>query len=345
MDNPTNPSKGQSFEDVSASDFADRRGKGVERIRIDRNHAGRHVWFAVLCALPLVAFWGALSRLTVLAYRSDYYSHTIAIPFLCGYLIYRERGKIFAIIHASPQWGAALGLLAGLLFSLQKWGLPWTAPETRFSLLVLTSVLCWIAAFALCYGCRAFRAALFPLLMLLLMVPLPMAAMDDFIHLTRVGSAEVAAAIFGVVGLPVYRNGFLFVLPGVSIEIVKECSGIHSTVALSILSAVAGYVFLRSTWKRLFVLLLVFPIVSLTNGLRIATLALVANSGDRTILHSSLHRDGGILFFLIACGLIALALRCLRAAGETRKPTAGTPAQSGDAGGSSNLTVPLSHSS
>lgn len=344
MNNRIDSARGQSREDACASDRAHRWGKGV-RTGVHGNHAGRHVWFVVLSALPLLVFWGTLSKLTVLAYRSDYYSHTVVIPFLCGYLVYRERKTIFAAPQTSPRWGAALGLLGVLLFLLQKWGLPRMAPEARFSLLILTSVLCWMSAFALCYGRKALRTALFPLLMLLLMVPLPMAAMDDFIHLTRVGSAEVAAAIFSVAGLPVYRDGFLFVLPGVSIEIAKECSGIHSTVALFILGAVAGYLFLRSTWKRVFVLLLVFPIVSLTNGLRIATLALVANSGDRSILHSSLHRDGGILFFLVACGLIALALRCLRPARASRNRGSGTPAQSGDAAGPGNLTAPLSHSS
>jgi exosortase len=274
---------------------------------------GRHIWFALLCIASGIAFWKPLSVLVHLAYASDYYSHTVVVPLLAGYLIYRKRHEIFAFSRTSARLGIPILLAGALVFVLQMFGSSWISKQGRFSLVVFAVVLLWMGAFALCYGRRPFRAALFPLLLLLLTIPFPMTAMDDFIHLTRVGSTEVASAIFTAFGVPVFRDGFLFVLPGVSIEVAKECSGIHSTMALFILTLTCGYLFLRSAWKRALLLLFVFPIVSLTNGLRIATLTLLAEYVDKNIFNTSLHRNGGIFFFLVAFALIAVTLRLISA--------------------------------
>jgi exosortase len=282
--------------------------------------ADRHAAFALFLALSVILFWEPLRALENLAFHSDYYTHTVLIPLLAGYLIYRGRKRIFAGSRASLRLGLPLLLAATLLFSLAEWGR--VAAPGQPGLAIFSLVLFWAGGFALCYGLRAFETARFPLLLLLLMVPLPMAAMDRFMEVTRVGSAEVASAIFSVSGVPYLREGFLFVLPGVSIEIAKECSGIHSTVALFVLTLTCGYLFLRSPWKKVLLLLAVFPIVSLTNGLRIATLTLLAEFVDRNIFNTSLHRNGGILFFFVAFGLILLLLRFVARwrAGKTIEP-------------------------
>lgn len=260
----------------------------------------RHLWFALLCVASGGLFWRPLSALASLAWKSDYYTHTVIVPLLVGYLIYKERGRIFKDIHGSFGFGILLLFTGILLYGLTEL----VFKDARLLLAIFSIVLFWIGAFALCYGLKTVRAALFPLFLLFLTVPLPMAEMDWFMQSIRAGSAEVASAIFTACGVPVFRNGFYFFLPGVSIEIAKECSGIHSTLALLVLSLVAGYMFLRSTWKRGLLVLLVVPIVSLTNGLRIATLTLLAAYVDKNILRSSLHRDGGILFFMLALSLL-----------------------------------------
>jgi hypothetical protein len=53
-------------------------------------------------------------------------------------------------------------------------------------------------------------------------------------------------ARFKLFGVPVFRQGFRFSLPGVEIEIAKECSGIRSSVALYNTGLLIGHVFLPS---------------------------------------------------------------------------------------------------
>jgi exosortase len=276
-----------------------------------RFELGRHVWFALACIISGLTLWGPLKALASLAYHSDYYSHTVVMPLLAGYLIFIRRRTIFNSSRPSPEMGIPLLAGGSLVFILGRWALPAAGPAVHLSLAILSLALFWMGSFAFCYGRRSFLTALFPLLLLLLMVPLPLATMDDFIQVTRIGSTAVASAIFSVFGVPVFRNGFLFVLPGVSIEVAKECSGIHSTIALFLLTLICAYLFLPSPWRRALLLLFVFPIVSLTNGVRIATLTLVAEYIDENILHSSLHREGGVLFFLLALGIMLGVLRLL----------------------------------
>jgi exosortase len=272
----------------------------------------RHTFFALLCIFSGIVFLGPLRALVLLALHSDYYSHTVVMPLLAGCLVYWNRRRIFVEDRLGLLSGLTLMSASALLFVLQQWGMSRTSQQGRLSWAILSIVLFWIGGFALCYGRRAFRATLFPLLLLLLMIPFPITAMDDFIYLTRLGSADVASAVFSAVGVPVFREGFQFILPGVSIEIAKECSGIHSTIALFVLSIIAGHLFLRRPWKRTLLLLFVFPIVSLTNGLRIATLTLIAQYVDKNIFNTSFHRNGGIFFFLVAFGLIVMILRFFR---------------------------------
>jgi exosortase/archaeosortase family protein len=54
------------------------------------------------------------------------------------------------------------------------------------------------------------------------------------------------------------------------------------------------------------------PIVCVTNGLRIASLTLLAEYVDPSFLHGSLHRQGGMGFFLLALLLLFAILQPLR---------------------------------
>jgi exosortase len=266
----------------------------------------KHGLFAALLLACGILFFEPLHTLGSLALGSDYYSHTIVVPFLAGYLIFQERKRVFVGGKASLRAAAPL-FLAGAVFSvLFAVGSPSSEHQRQLLLSIFAVVLFWQGSFALCYGGRAFRAALFPLSLLLLMVPLPMRIMNGFTHIIRVGSTYVSAAFISACGIPMYRDGFYIALPEIKIEVARECSGIHSIIALVIISLIVGHIAMRSAWKRGLLLLLTLPIVSVTNGLRIATLAVLAEYVDRNILNSSLHRDGGVLFFLLALSLLML---------------------------------------
>lgn len=294
---------------IQARDLTARERTAEFPFSVHKKIRHRHIWFALFCVVGGVLFWEPLRTLVGVARQSDYYSHTLVIPLLTGYLIYRKRKQMFFGNHLNLNLGIPLLFAGVFLYHLTGKVSLLGGQEEGLALAVFSIVLFWIGGFILCYGSRAFRAALFPILILFLSVPLPPGVMESFMHIIRAGSAEVAAAIFNLLSVPVFRDGFYFVLPGINIEIARECSGIHSTLALFILSLMAGHMFLRSISKKMLVTLCVFLIVSLTNGLRIATISLLAAYVDKSFLFGRLHRNGGIVFFLLAFVILTLVVR------------------------------------
>lgn len=162
----------------------------------------------------------------------------------------------------------------------------------------------WIAGFVFCYGARCFHAALFPVLFLLLMIPLPLAAIDHTVVVLQKGSASTAYRLFRLLGVPVFRSGFTFGLPGVDVEVAKECSGIRSTISLLITGILASHIFLRSGWRKLVLSLATIPIAIFKNAVRIVTISWLGIYVDPGFLHGTLHRYGGIPFTLLALAML-----------------------------------------
>jgi exosortase len=118
--------------------------------------------------------------------------------------------------------------------------------------------------------------------------------------------------------MPFLRDACVFHLPGLSIEVAPQCSGIRSSLALVITCVLAGHMFLKTGWKKIVLVLASLPVMMIKNGIRITTLSLLGVYVDRGFLESSLHRDGGIVFFILALLLMSPILFVLRRS-EQRK--------------------------
>src|SRR2546422_1136327 len=284
----------------------------AKRSKVSRERTARNASFLLFTALTFVFFWVPLSTLIRFSFEQEQYSHIILVPVVSAFLIFRERRRIFC--HIEPNIGEGLGLLfAGILsywFGQRKF--PALSENDQLTIAILSVVTIWVAGFILCYGTPALRASLFPLLFLLLMVPIPDFFLSRAVFWLQKASAEVSYALFQFTGVPVYREGFVFSLSGVDIEIAKECSGIRSSIALFITSLLAGYLFLRSRWRRVVLTLAIFPLLIVKNGFRIVTLTLLATYVDSSFLTGNLHRKGGILFFVLALVFLAPVLWVLQ---------------------------------
>lgn len=249
--------------------------------------------------------------------KSAYYSHIVLIPLVSIYLIYQKRKFIFVDQKYSFIIGIPLLLISSLLYFLGLMKNARFIPNDLASLMMLSSIIFINGAFILLYGSKTYRAALFPLLFLILIVPIPNFLMDQIINILQIGSSEVTNALFMASGVPFVRDGFVFHLPIVSVEVAKQCSGIMSCMALFITAVLAGHLFLETGWKKIVLAACIIPIAIFKNGVRIATLSLLANYVDPRILESSLHREGGIPFFIFALLLMAPILFFLRKGEKT----------------------------
>jgi exosortase len=160
--------------------------------------------------------------------------------------------------------------------------------------------MCW-GVFVSCFGVRLCSKVSFGLLFLLFMVPLPSVLLDAIVGFLQRSSAEATDLLFSVLGVPVFREGFLFSLSNFTVHVAEECSGIRSALSLIIASLVAGYFFLRSAWAKTGLVAVVVPLAIVKNAFRIVGLSLLANYVDPTfITDSALHRNGGIPLFLLS---------------------------------------------
>lgn len=285
--------------------------------------SGRRTTLFLLSSVALFAFqWHQLRDL--LRYAADT-EHTNAsqimlIPFISGFLIFRDRQRIFARI----QWGVLPGVLIALLgLGLAATSRFWEVADRGDQLALTTSsiLVVWLGLFVVFFGVRAFRIALFPLLFLVFCLPVPSAILKPLISLLQRGSAEISLMLLRLTGTPVYREGFIFQMPThmpgadgsnfLRIEVAAECSGIRSFLSMVILTVLAGHMLLTTTWRRLALVFVAIPIMIFKNAVRIVTLTLLSIHVNPGIIESRLHREGGIPFFLLALLLTYPILKAL----------------------------------
>jgi exosortase len=141
------------------------------------------------------------------------------------------------------------------------------------------------------------------------MIPIPTLFMDRIIYFLQAASAEATHLLFIVTGIPFSREGFTFHLPGMNIEVAKQCSGIRSSLGLFITGILASHLFLKTGYRKVMTALLVFPITVFKNGIRITTLsALAVYVDEKFITQSFLHHSGGFIFYIPALLLLGTAI-------------------------------------
>jgi exosortase len=245
------------------------------------------------------------------------------IPFISGALIYWNRQQIFRAQSGKSILPAAVLLIVGglLYYSSRIYGTHLNDND-YVGLVMSALIVSWLGGFLLFYGSAAFKAGAFPLLFLLLTVPVPSRIMAEIVWLLQHGSASVVALLFSLTGTPAYRvNDVVFVLPGLTIEVAEACSGIRSTLGILIVTALAGHLSLHSNWKKAALVLLVIPVSLLKNAVRIVTLSLLAIHLDMSFITGNLHHEGGIFFMIFGLCLMYPVLILLMKTEKTESKT------------------------
>jgi exosortase len=301
------------------------RSKSIDTIGLPdpRTQLGysRAIGFGLLCVLPLALAWDSMRAVAELLTGDSTFSQAPLIPVVSGFLIYLDRRAIFSKISIGWIPGSALivpGMIAVAAARFDAGGL---GAANQFSLLVFGIMLVWAGAFIFCFGSAAMKAAAFPLGFLILAVPIPEPMLSKIIFLLQEGSADVAEWFFKLGGIPYLRHGFVFALPGFTIQVADECSGIRSSLALIVTTILASRLFLRTTWRRLVLCAVVVPLSIFKNGLRIMTLSTLAIYVNPEFLYGNLHRRGGVVFFAIALVPLVFVLVFLQRGEKIPPPT------------------------
>jgi exosortase len=281
--------------------------------------------FAFLCGMSILLWWQSLTATLRLALGNEAYTHILLIVPLSAALIYLQLRMLPKNLESNATAGSLALAGALLIAGFARWGAPGLADDLRLSLSVFALVTWWIGTVVFCFGLRAFRLFRFPLCFLFWMVPIPAAALNWIIPFLQNESAAAARVLFRTAGVPVNQDGIFLDIPGLSIEVARECSSIRSSLVLIVMTMVLAHLFLRSWWRKALVIVAAIPLSVVKNGLRIFVIAELATRVDPAFLDGDLHHHGGSVFLAIAVVIVIVLIWILRRSETQQSRVIGEP--------------------
>lgn len=255
--------------------------------------------FVVILA---IGFSVPLYKLFAFAAGSNLYSYILLIPFVSFYLGWTRLSGL-ATPNQHPRI-SRIGLVSALLAGIACLVVSFTARGLSVSGHLATLTASFLSfLFAVCFwrmNCQILKTLAFPLGFLLFMIPLPTSVENGIVVFLQDGSVIVANLLFTVSGTSVICNDSTFRLPGFSLQVAPECSGIHSTLVLLITSIVGSWCFLRTPWKRTILVLAIIPLALLRNGFRVFVIGMLCVHVSPRMIDSPIHHHGGPLFFVLS---------------------------------------------
>jgi len=260
-------------------------------------------WFGLYGLVLTLLFMRPLAEYARFAWHTELYSHVFLVPAVTLYLIRQGWHRCPGRVRGSPVLAIVPAMLGVVALRAGAWlGARDLLPEPCDRLLwPVLAWLCFLWAGVLgLLGSGFVRTYLFPLLFMVFALPMPSAMRDGLEIFLQHASAEAAAVMFVLTGTTLFRDGLIFQLPGLTIMVAQECSGVRSTYVLFIVSWVAGYWFLRSYGLRGVLVASVIPLAILRNAFRIVTISLLTLHVDPRVIDSPLHSQGGPIFFALS---------------------------------------------
>jgi len=237
---------------------------------------------------------------------SDDQSHGFLVLPIALYVIWQQR-RCLGRVTATSSWPALpLVLFSLLLYLLAQMAGIRTLSAIAMLLFVVTSV-----TFLL--GIRFVQACMFPLFLLLFMVPVPAQVYAELTIPLQLLVSKATTVFASLCGVPIVRDGNLLYLPNHTFQVVQACSGLRSIVSLLLLGSLVGYFGLRSNWLRSLLWLSVIPIALLVNIVRILLMVFAMYWVESDLGREPAHSIVGIGVFVLALGLFALVRKGLAA--------------------------------
>jgi exosortase len=266
---------------------------------------------AVLCGAIGLMYAGVLSSLVRQWASDDNYSHGFFVLPLAAWFAWERRA---ALAGAMPQ-PSAIGLLV-VIGSLMVWAAGLLGSELFLTRVSMIGVAAGTVLFL--WGWRHLRILAFPILFLLLMIPLPSIVFNQIAFPLQLFASRVGESVIAAAGIPVLREGNVLHLPGNTLEVAEACSGIRSLVSLVMLGIVLGYFTGQRTAGRLLLAVAAIPIAIVANAARVAGTALAAEWVSPAAAQGFFHTFSGWLMFVVAFIGLLLVQQAIARVGDRR---------------------------
>jgi len=247
-------------------------------------------WF--LCyAGVLVGIVGAWSR-------NYLYSYGFAVPVITGYMLWaRKRELREAPWGPDYKLGVAVTGSGTAMLLVGHFGTVESVESVSIVVTALGSVL-------LLFGRSVFRIAWFPILYLILGIPVWDRLIADLQIPSQRLSAAIAVVLLRLVGIPAIQDQTFIVLPNLTLEVLRECSGVNQLISVAAMSLAASYLWLESSARRIMLVATSIAVGYLSNGLRIAVVGILGHNGWTNVRVGALHLAEGLAVSVIGYAVI-----------------------------------------
>jgi exosortase len=242
----------------------------------------------------------------------DNYSHGYLIPPIAAYLAWERRHKFMEAPQGWSLFGLVVVLGSVLVLALGVLGIELFL--TRVSLVGMIG-----GAVLFLFGWPRLRVMLFPILFLVLMIPLPILIWSKIAFPLQLIASQFGEAVIRAANIPVLREGNVLVLANISLEVAEACSGIRSLISLLTLAIVFGYIGDSRLWARWLIALSSIPVAIITNGARVAGTGIAAHYYGSAAAEGFFHEFSGWIVFIAAFALLLLIHRGLKLIAPDRR--------------------------
>ena len=224
--------------------------------------------FILLVGLGVFAYGGTLSSLMYSVLNREGSSHGLFVPFISGYFLWLKRERI-------RQLEPDFVLVPGIVMVVAGFGMLFLSRGSTEVALPALSFLVVAAGLAMAFlGNRIFKELSFPLFFLATMIPLPKPIYHQIAEWIRATSTTGSVWLMHLFHLPVYREGYIVVLPNVDLNIAMSCSGIRYLLSYFVFSVAYAFVCKKTLKARTMVVLCSFPIAVVAGVLRLSSIYL-----------------------------------------------------------------------
>lgn len=288
-----------------------------EEREISRSRRSWQLWTpAILLVCLLVAiYWGVAIKLVSDWYTNPDFSHGFLVPLFSGYLVWTKRDALKRT-PVRQSW-AGVWLVAGAVFTLFLGVYGAELFLSRISLVMVLGGLIWTLA-----GRAMLRELRFPLLVLLLAIPLPAVVYNQITFPLQIFASRLASAALPLFGVPVMRDGNIIQLPSMQLEVAEACSGIRSLMSLFTAAIFYGYFLEPSPKRRVVLALAALPIAVLANGVRILGTGLAVQYWDPDKALGFFHEFSGWLIFVFSLICLYVLHKVMQMGESFRRRTA-----------------------
>ena len=271
---------------------------GNKSIKKDSCYETQNKWLlAIVIILLLLLFMPTLlwlwGRWTMSVWQNG---HGVLVFALVIYLIWRELQKLIYLPSSSNSWGFVILIPSLLIYML----------DTGINTQLLSSIAMFTSGIGLSMlflGTEKTKAILFPLLTMLLTLPIPLVFTEAIHLMLRHIATKSVAFILSQMGIPVFTSGTLLEIEGGTLMVADACSGFATLYAAITIAILTAY-FCTSTKRRIVLLLIAAPLAIGVNIIRVLVLALLVNYYGLNILATSAHELSGLLTFMVALPIL-----------------------------------------